>query len=92
MTMQGPSEFGIKGGAKLQDWDITDQLPKITVPTLSIGGAYDTMDPKHMEMIANTVQNGQYLHCPEGSHLAMYDDQQTYFDGLIKFIKNVHGK
>ncbi|WP_317043990.1 hypothetical protein [Ekhidna lutea] len=43
-------------------------------------------------MIANTVQNGQYLHCPNGSHLAMYDDQQTYFDGLIKFIKDVNAQ
>ncbi|MEQ8904495.1 proline iminopeptidase-family hydrolase [Ekhidna sp.] len=92
LTMQGPSEFGIKGGAKLENWDITDQLPNITVPTLSIGGAYDTMDPKHMEMIANTVQNGQYLHCPNGSHLAMYDDQKTYFEGLIKFIKDVNAQ
>ncbi|WP_420318498.1 proline iminopeptidase-family hydrolase [Ekhidna sp.] len=90
LTMQGPSEFGIKGGAKLENWDITDQLPNITVPSLSIGGAYDTMDPEHMEMIANTVQNGQYLHCPNGSHLAMYDDQQTYFEGLIKFMKDVN--
>jgi proline iminopeptidase len=33
--------------------------------------------------------NGRHLHCANGSHLAMYDDQQTYFDGLIKFIKDV---
>lgn len=90
VTMQGPSEFGVVGDAKLKNWDITDQLGNITVPTLTIGGAYDTMDPKHMEWIATQVQNGQYLHCPNGSHLAMYDDQQTYYDGLIKFIKQVN--
>ena len=90
LTMQGPSEFGVVGDAKLKDWDITDQLSKIEVPTLSIGGAYDTMDPKHMEWIASEVQNGRYLHCPNGSHLAMYDDQETYFEGLIKFVKDVN--
>jgi len=89
ITMQGPSEFGIVGDAKLKDWDITTELPKITVPTLSVGGAYDTMDPKHMEWIATQVQNGQYLHCPNGSHMSMYDDAETYFEGLIKFIKEV---
>ncbi|MBO6606497.1 proline iminopeptidase-family hydrolase [Psychroserpens sp.] len=89
LTMQGPSEFGVVGDAKLKDWDITDQLSKIEVPTLSIGGAYDTMDPIHMEWIASEVQNGRYLHCPKGSHLAMYDDQETYFEGLITFIKDV---
>jgi proline iminopeptidase len=30
-----------------------------------------------------------YLHCPNGSHLAMYDDQATYFQGLIAFIRDV---
>ncbi len=47
------------------------------------------MDPAHMEWMATQVQNGRYLHCPEGSHMAMYDNQKTYFNGLIKFIKDV---
>ncbi len=89
VTMQGPSEFGVVGDAKLKNWDIKAQLSKITVPTLSIGGAHDTMDPKHMEWIASQVQNGQYLNCPNGSHMAMVDDADIYFDGLIEFIKSV---
>ncbi len=89
VTMQGPSEFGVVGDAKLKNWDITGELSKISVPTLTIGGAYDTMDPKHMEWIASEVQEGQYLYCPNGSHMSMYDDQETYFKGLIKFIKDV---
>ena len=89
VTMQGPSEFGVKGDATLKDWDVKDQLHKITVPTLTIGAQYDTMDPKHMEWISNEVQNGRYLHCPNGSHLSQYDDQEHFFPGLIKFIKDV---
>ncbi|MEP0134510.1 MAG: proline iminopeptidase-family hydrolase [Eudoraea sp.] len=89
VSMQGPSEFGVVGDAKLKNWDIKAELPKISVPTLTIGGAYDTMDPKHMEWIASEVQNGKYLHCPNGSHLAMYDDAEIYFKGLIEFIVNV---
>ncbi len=89
VTMQGPSEFGVVGDAKLKKWDKSTELSKIKAPTLSIGGAYDTMDPKHMEWMASEVQQGRYLHCPNGSHMAMYDDQETYFEGLIKFIKDV---
>ena len=48
--------------------------------------AHDTMDPAHMEMMAGRLPKGRYLHCPDGSHLAMYDDQQTYFAGLIDFL------
>ena len=86
VTMQGPSEFGLSG--KLENWDIKNQLSKITVPTLSIGAKYDTMDPKHMEWISTQVKNGTYLYCDKGSHMSMYDDQQTYMKGLIKFIKD----
>ena len=92
VTMQGPSEFGVVGDAKLKNWNIKASLSNISIPTLTIGGTYDTMDPKHMEWIASEVQNGQYLHCPKGSHLAMYDDTENYFKGLIGFIKSVDQK
>jgi proline iminopeptidase len=89
LAMQGPSEFGVAGDAKLKNWDRTAELVKISVPTLSIGGAHDTMDPKHMEWMATQFQNGRYLHCPNGSHWSMYDDQENYFKGLITFINDV---
>ena len=82
--MQGPSELGLSG--RLLEWDRTADLKEIEVPTLTVGGTYDTMDPKHMEWMAGQVQRGRFLLCPKGSHLAMYDDQETYFDGLIRFI------
>jgi proline iminopeptidase len=87
IPLQGPSELGIKG--KLERWDRTADLKEITVPTLVIGARYDTMDPGHMERMAASLPNGRYLYCPEGSHLAMYDDQEVYFEGLIRFIKDV---
>jgi proline iminopeptidase len=87
VPMQGPSELGASG--KLSDWDRTTDLAQITVPTLVIGAKHDTMDPAHMEMIAGKLPNGRYLYCPNGSHMAMYDDQATYFEGLIGFIRDV---
>jgi len=87
VPMQGPSEMGASG--KLLNWDRTADLGKISVPTLVIGAKHDTMDPEHMKKMASQVQKGRYLFCPDGSHLAMYDNQQVYFDGLIKFIKDV---
>ncbi len=87
VTMQGPSEMG--AGGKLANWDRTADLKTITVPTLTIGAQYDTMDPKHMEWMSQQMPKGHYLYCPNGSHLANYDDQQTYMTGLVKFIKDV---
>lgn len=85
--MQGPSEFGISG--RLANWDIKNRLKEISVPTLMIGAKYDTMDPKAMEEQSKLVQKGSYLYCPNGSHLAMWDDQQVFMSGIIKFIKEL---
>ncbi len=87
VTMQGPSEFGIAG--KLLNWDVKAELPKIKTPTLTIGGTHDTMDPEHMKWMSTQFPMGRFLLCPNGSHMSMYDDQQTYMTGLIKFMKDV---
>jgi proline iminopeptidase len=89
VRMQGPSEMGMSPQASLARWDRVADLPRITVPTLVIGARYDTMDPAHMEMMAGQLRGGSYLYCPNGSHLAMYDDQETYFAGLTAFLKTL---
>jgi proline iminopeptidase len=90
VIMQGPSEFGISG--RLKNWDRKADLPKIKVPALTIGAKYDTMDPEHMKWMSTQLQNGKYLFCPNGSHMAMWDDQENYKKGVIKFIREVDDK
>ena len=87
IPMQGPSELGASG--KLVNWDRTADLGTITVPTLTIGAKYDTMDPAQMEKMAGLVKKGRFLFCPNGSHMAMYDDQRAYFEGVVKFVNDV---
>ena len=41
-------------------------------------------------MIASEVQKWKiFILCKRFSCLCMYDDQKTFFDGIIKFIKDV---
>lgn len=87
VMMQGPSEF--KVGGRLLTWDRWNDLKNIKVPTLMVGAKYDTMDPEDMKKQSEMVQNGKYLYCPNGSHLAMWDDQKVFMDGVISFIKEV---
>jgi len=86
VPMQGPSEMGASG--ILEHWDRTADLARIQVPTLVIGAGHDTMDPKFMEMMSKRLPHGQYLYCPNGGHMAMYDDQATYMRGLIAFLES----
>ncbi len=89
VSMQGPSELGISDDAKLARWSRFADLSSIEVPTLVIGARYDTMDPAHMERMTERLPLGRYLYCPEGSHLAMYDDQRSYFSGLLDFLRSL---
>jgi proline iminopeptidase len=89
VSMQGPSELGISADAKLAHWDRFADLASIEVPALVIGARHDTMDPAHMERMAAALPQGRYLYCPDGSHLAMYDDQRVYFTGLVDFLHTV---
>lgn len=87
LMMQGPSEFSVAG--RLLNWDRWNDLKNITVPTLMVGAQHDTMNPDDMKKQSEMVQKGRYLHCPNGSHLCMWDDQQIFMNGVIRFIKDV---
>jgi proline iminopeptidase len=89
LHMWGPSE--LRGTGTLVNWDRSADLAKIAVPTLVIGARHDTMDPKHMEWMAQQFPNGTYLYCPDGSHMALYYDQAAYFEGLVGFLRTTAG-
>ncbi len=90
VRMQGPSELGLSG--TLEEWDRTHDLARIKVPALVIGARHDTMDPAYMAMMAGLLPNGRYHECPDGSHMAMWDDEESYFRGLIDFLETVAGQ
>ena len=76
VPMQGPAKWA--PAAILLEWD--------HLPTWKIGSAHpgdrrghDTMDPTFMQMMSRKFPRGDYLYLPNGSHMAMYDDQQAYF-------------
>jgi proline iminopeptidase len=87
VPMQGPSELGMSGS--LEPWDRSGDLKDIDVPTLVIGAAHDTMDPEHMRWMSEQFPQGEFLLCPNGSHLAQYDDPEHYFPGLINFLNKL---
>jgi hypothetical protein len=88
VTMQGPSEFGIAGN--LVNWDRKAQLPLLSIPVLTIGAKYDTMDPEFMKWMSTQVKNAVISIAPNGSHMDMWDDQQVYMNVLIKWLKETN--
>ena len=72
-----------------RDWDRWADLPRISAPTLFIGARHDTMNPADIEKMGELVPRSRVEICPDGSHLAMWDDQDAYFRGLLKFVRDV---
>lgn len=86
-TMQGPNEFVVTGTFK--DWDRWKDLPAIEVPTLLMGARYDEMNPEDIRRMGSLIPRSRVAICDNGSHLAMWDDQERYFRELIAFFKDV---
>jgi proline iminopeptidase len=85
--MQGPSEFVITGNYK--DWNRWPDLHGISVPTLLIAARHGTMSVDDIQKMGRLIPNSRVAVCENGSHLAMYDDQQAYFDHLLAFLADV---
>lgn len=90
VTLQGPTEFNITGSCK--NWTIRDRLSKITMPTLVLGGKYDSMNPADIKALADRLPNGTAHICPNGSHFSIFDDQKDYFNAITNFITSVENE
>ena len=86
-TMQGKSEFLVTGN--LKSWERWDRLHEIKVKTLTIGSRHDEMDPADLKRMAELMHNATFALCPNGSHLCMWDDQEVYFQHLLKFLRSL---
>jgi L-proline amide hydrolase len=86
-TMNGPSEFHVTG--VLKNWDITDRLGKIMVPTLVISGQYDEATPE----IASTVQKGipgaEWILFNNSSHMPHLEEPEKYIQVVNDFLTQV---
>jgi proline iminopeptidase len=85
--MQGKSELLVTGN--LKSWERWEQLPAIKTRALTIGSAYDEMDPEDLKKMASLMPHAKYAFCPKGSHMCMWDDQQTYFGQLLDFLHSL---
>jgi len=89
-TMNGPNEFTIIGTIK--DWDVTDQLPTIHVPTLVTVGRYDEVTPRVAESIHRGIQGSKLVRFEKSAHLAMWEERSHYIEVLRDFLDHVRSR
>jgi proline iminopeptidase len=89
-TVQGPNEFVVTGNFK--NWNRWNDLKNIAVPTLIICGRFDTMNPKDIERMGELIPHSTVKICENGSHCALFDDQENYFQAIHRFFDGVENR
>ena len=77
VSMQGPSELGISADASLAHWNRTEPscARRGSGPGHSTRGTTRWTRVRHGDDRQAALPHGRYLYCPDGSHMAMYDDR-----------------
>jgi proline-specific peptidase len=88
--MWGPSEWCVTG--TLKDWDITDRLGEIQVPTLVIGGRYDEATPAVTEKIHLGIAGSEWVIFERSGHFAHIEETERYLQVLGKFLSRVESQ
>ncbi len=86
-TMWGPSEFHATG--ILKDWDRTDRLSEIRVPTFITSGRYDECTPRINEVLHKGIVGSEWVIFENSSHMAHVEEPELYMTTVRSFIERV---
>lgn len=86
-TMWGPSEFHATG--TLAEFNVTDRLAEITVPTLFTAGRYDEATPETTAWFQSLVPGSSLSIFEESAHMTMLDEPERYNEVLRDFLREV---
>lgn len=86
-VMNGPNEFTITG--RIADWDVTDQLPRIRLPTLVTVGRYDEVTPRVARAIHRGIRGSKLVQFNESSHMAFWEERPRYIEVVRDFLDRV---
>jgi L-proline amide hydrolase len=87
LYMQGPNEFVISG--TLKDWDITERLGEIGVPTLVTSGRHDECTPRQAEIVHRGIFGSEWVVFEGSSHMQFAEEPERYLEVLDGFLSRV---
>ncbi len=80
----GSNPFNYNGSAS--HWDRSDELEKIKIPALVVGGKADLVFEEDLKFMANQLQRGEYRVLPGEGHFCWWSEEKAFFETLRKFI------
>ena len=85
--MWGPSEFTATG--TLADFDRTDALGKIDIPTLYVCGEYDEAVPATVEFFKDQTPGAKMEVIENAAHLTMHDNPSRNNEVIRNFLADL---
>lgn len=89
-VMNGPSEFHVTGVIK--DWDRTDRLSEIHVPTLITSGRYDESTPRINEVLHTGIAGSEWMLFERSSHMAHVEEPELFLPAVESFIERIEAQ
>jgi proline iminopeptidase len=80
-SMWGPHEFLLTG--TLADWDVTDRLGEIAVPTLILCGWYDEIDLRCHRVLSDRIADNEFLIFGNSSHCTILEKEADAYLAVI---------
>ncbi|CAA9500235.1 MAG: Proline iminopeptidase [uncultured Solirubrobacteraceae bacterium] len=84
-TMNGPSEFHVIG--TIRDWDITERLPEIAVPTLLVSGRHDEATPRIVGEIRDRIPGSEWVLFEQSSHMPHVEEPEAFLEAVGAFLE-----
>ena len=82
--MWGASEFDVAGN--LKNFDCTNELHKITVPTLYTCGRYDEATPESTQYFSRLTPNSLYHVFEHSAHMPYIEEPDKYINVMSNFL------
>ncbi|MEL7012739.1 MAG: proline iminopeptidase-family hydrolase [Pseudomonadota bacterium] len=89
-AMWGPNEFTCTG--VLAEYDGTEALAEIAVPTLFTCGAFDEATPESTRAFSKLVPGAVFELFEGSSHMAFIEERDAYIASLRNFLKSIETK
>lgn len=83
----GPREFQPTG--ILKDYDITDKIHNIDVPTLILAGRFDEATPEAAEYFQSLIPNSEVKIFEKSAHMPHWTEREEYISIVRAFLKEL---
>ena len=89
-ALLGPSELEPAGA--LADWDLTQQLGEVAMPTLVVSGRYDLVSPALAAVLYRGIPASEWVVFEHSAHVPHLEEPQRYLEVLDGFLARAESR